>query len=67
MSLQWKVAISERSACTTSASCSKRNSIRSVIETTSMRPSGIHPSPLGWPSTVSLVATVPSRSTVFTA
>src|SRR2546427_332795 len=66
MSLQWKVARPERSACTTRRPPSSRRSRRSVIETTSRRPSGSQPRPEGCVGTSTIGSTTPSGVTVTT-
>ena len=67
MSLQWKVATPDRSACGSSRPPVKRSSCRSSIDTTTRSPSGSQPSPLDCPSTCTRTVTRPSRSTDFTA
>ena len=67
MSLQWNVAMPERSACSTRPSGSSRRTLRSTIETTSIRPSGSQPSPDGWVGTSTTVVTSPSIVTALTA
>src|SRR5437899_1863395 len=66
MSLQWKVARPERSACTTRRPPSSRRSRRSVIETTSRPPSGSQPRPEGCVGTSTIGSTTPSGVTVTT-
>src|SRR5881296_158641 len=66
MSLQWKVARPESSACTTRRPASRRRRRRSVIETTSKRPSGSQPRPEGCVGTSTIGSTTPSGVTVTT-
>src|SRR5262245_46528064 len=66
MSLQFDGASGARSACSTSAPSSRRNTCRSTIDTTSIRPSGNQPRPLGWFGTLAIVSDSPCSSTATT-
>ncbi len=68
MSLQWKSAMWPRSAWTTIApSAVRRRTWRLVMETISMEPSGIQPSPEGRSSISNSTRTSPASDTDFTA
>ena len=68
MSLQWKSAMWPRSAWTLIVPFGARRSTwRLVIETISIDPSGIQPSPEGRSSMVNSIRTSPASDTDFTA